>query len=217
MFARLDTGVLFWYLRNMTKSGLTSNQPPALFDMTREELRAAGIQLDAVTDGYSVKRNNSNEPAAPFVTRDLFAAIDQGWALLAAQVAALRAQSEHERQPLGSDIVQQPENSKPRTTGDSRLLFPDVQAELRALEIRLDCLPGEYRVNDATGSAATAYFTESLEDALQEGRRMAAAHGQYSTQGSCKPAKRRWRLKRMMGKARRRRFIQTHKHRVRRR
>ena len=100
------------------------------------------------------------------------------------------------------------------TTGDSRLLFPDVQAELRALGIRLDCLPGEYRVNVAAGSATTAYFTESLEDALQEGRRMAAAYAQYRTQSSCKPAKRRRRPKLMMGKARRQRFVQKVKHRV---
>ena len=106
----------------MTGTRLTTNQPPALFKVAREELRAAGILLNAMPDGYSVRRDDPNDAAAPFVTPDLFAAIDKGWALLAAQVAALRAQSEREQQPLGSDSAHRPENStlrhrplKPRT------------------------------------------------------------------------------------------------------
>ena len=102
------------------------------------------------------------------------------------------------------------------TTDDSRLLFPDVQAELRALGIRLDCLPGEYRVNVAAGSAATAYFTESLEDALQEGRRMAAAHAQCCANVSGKPAKTRRRWPKLMSpKTTKRRFIPARNRRVR--
>ena len=100
------------------------------------------------------------------------------------------------------------------TAGDSRLFFPDVQAKLRALGVRLDCLPGEYRVNVAAGGTATAYFTESLEDALQEGRRMAAAYAQYRTQSSCKPAMRRRRPKLMTAAARHRRRIRAHNRRV---
>ena len=99
----------------MIATGLTTNKPPALFDVAREDLRAAGILLNAVPDGYSVRRDDPNDPSSPFVTPDnLFAAIDQGWALLAAQVAPLRAQSKREQQPLGSDIAHRPENTKSR-------------------------------------------------------------------------------------------------------
>ena len=104
----------------MTGRQLTTNGPPALFDVAREELRAAGILLDAVQDGYSVRRDDPNEAAAAFVTPDLFTAIDQGWALLAAQLEALRTQSKREQQPLASDIADRPENSKSR----HRLLKP---------------------------------------------------------------------------------------------
>lgn len=98
----------------MTGRRLTINKPPALFELAREELRATGILLDAVPDGYSVRRDEPNDAATPCVTADLFAAIDQGWAFLAAQVAALRAQSEREQHPLGSEIADRPENSKSR-------------------------------------------------------------------------------------------------------
>jgi hypothetical protein len=45
--------------------------------------------------------------------------------------------------------------------------------ELRALGLLLRQSPGEYRVNFPHGTAATAYVTDDLQDALKRGREMA--------------------------------------------
>jgi hypothetical protein len=52
--------------------------------------------------------------------------------------------------------------------------FELAAAELRALGIILARLPGEYRVNYRSGSDATARMAETLDEALELGRSMAA-------------------------------------------
>jgi hypothetical protein len=52
--------------------------------------------------------------------------------------------------------------------------FQKALDELRRLGLVLQQAPGHYRVNFRDGTSATEYHTEDLEDALQEGRRMAA-------------------------------------------
>lgn len=110
-FAQLDTSVMFCYLTNMTGRQLTTIGLPALFDVARGELRAARILLNAVPDEYSVRHDDPNNAAEPFVPPDLFATINQGWALLSAQVAALGTQSEREQQPLGAEIAHRPKKT----------------------------------------------------------------------------------------------------------
>ena len=53
-------------------------------------------------------------------------------------------------------------------------LLEKVSAELRSLGLVLQQAPGEYRVNFRDGTRATEYQTESLKDALRQGREMAA-------------------------------------------
>jgi hypothetical protein len=100
----------------------------------------------------------------------------------------------------------------PSTVAPSR--FELVAAELRALGLALQRIPGEYRVNFRDGSEKTARFAEDLGEALEIGREMAdeaAANRVTAT----RPTRRRpWR-KRMTSKARRRRFIRAHNRRVR--
>lgn len=52
--------------------------------------------------------------------------------------------------------------------------FELATAELRALGITLARLPGEYRVNFQNGTEATAQTVETLDQALEAGRNMAA-------------------------------------------
>jgi hypothetical protein len=51
--------------------------------------------------------------------------------------------------------------------------FKDAFDELKALGIVLTQAPGEYRVNLALGARTGDYVTETLQDALNHGRRMA--------------------------------------------
>jgi hypothetical protein len=88
--------------------------------------------------------------------------------------------------------------------------FELVATELRALGIALARLPGEYRVNFRNGSDAIARMAETLGEALELGRSMAAdapagpAHG-----------KRRRRPRRMTPKAYNRRLRMAHLRRMR--
>ena len=61
-------------------------------------------------------------------------------------------------------------------TGDPPALsrFELAARELRALGITLTRLPGEYRINFRTGADATAHMVETLDQALELGRTMAA-------------------------------------------
>jgi hypothetical protein len=52
--------------------------------------------------------------------------------------------------------------------------FELAAAELRRLGITLARLPGEYRVNFRGGAEATAFCTDTLDDALALGKAMAA-------------------------------------------
>lgn len=53
--------------------------------------------------------------------------------------------------------------------------FETARAELRAIGVQLDTLPGEYRVNFRGATEATAYVTDDLVDAIEHGRAMAAS------------------------------------------
>ena len=103
---------------------------------------------------------------------------------------------------------------RPATYDELRSCFEIVAAELRALGITLQRLPGEYRVNFRNGGNATARMADDLDQALELGRVMAAdkAADQATTE---KRPRRRWRRKRMTPKARRRRFILGHNRRLR--
>jgi hypothetical protein len=92
--------------------------------------------------------------------------------------------------------------------------FELVSAELRALGLTLQRLPGEYCVNFRSGGDGTARFADDLDQALELGRAIAAekAAEQPTTK---RPPRRRWRRKRMTPKARRRRFILGHNRRLR--
>jgi hypothetical protein len=89
--------------------------------------------------------------------------------------------------------------------------FELAARELRLLGITLTRLPGEYRVNFRAGPDATALMVETLDQALELGRVMAAeapappgpAHG-----------KRGRRPLRMTPKAIRRRMIRAHNRRI---
>jgi hypothetical protein len=73
-------------------------------------------------------------------------------------------------------------------------------------------LPGEYRVNFRNGIDATARNADTLDEAVQLGRSMAA-----DAPASAAPAQgtRRRRPRRMTPKAIRRRMIRAHNHRMR--
>jgi hypothetical protein len=99
-------------------------------------------------------------------------------------------------------------------TGADQPLSPFELAatQLRALGITLARLPGEYRINFRNGADATARMAETLDEALELGRGMAAdapapagpAHG-----------KRRRRPRRMTPKAYNRRLRMAHLRRMR--
>jgi hypothetical protein len=98
-------------------------------------------------------------------------------------------------------------------TGNSPLSrFELTAAELRILGIALTRLPGEYRVNFRNGTDATAQTVETLDQALELGRGMAA-----DAPAPADPAqvKRRRRPLRMTPKAIRRRMIKAHNRRMR--
>jgi hypothetical protein len=98
-------------------------------------------------------------------------------------------------------------------TGDqSPSPFELAAAELRPLGITLARLPGEYRVNLRNGADATARMAETLDEAVEIGRSMAA-----DTPAPPGPAQgpRRRRPRRMTPKAIRRRMIRAHNHRMR--
>jgi hypothetical protein len=56
---------------------------------------------------------------------------------------------------------------------DCILPFEQAYEELRQCGIKLERLPGEYRINYMFGGEATARIVEQLEDALMQGRAMA--------------------------------------------
>ena len=89
-----------------------------------------------------------------------------------------------------------------------------VIAELRALGLTLEALPGEYCINFQNGSDKTAYFADDLDQAPALGREI-AAEAAIRRRKTTKLPRRRWRRKRMTAKARRRRFIRGHNRRVR--
>jgi len=90
-------------------------------------------------------------------------------------------------------------------TGDAALTpFEIVASELRALGITLSRLPGEYRINYRNGADATARSVETLAEALELGRAM-AADKPAKQEPTKKPRRRRWRRRRMTAKAWRRR------------
>jgi hypothetical protein len=98
------------------------------------------------------------------------------------------------------------------TGGPSPSPFELAVAELRALGIALARLPGEYRVNFRNAGEATARAAETLDEALELGRSMAA-----DAPAPARPAqgKRRRRPPRMTPKAQRRRMIRQHNRRMR--
>lgn len=70
--------------------------------------------------------------------------------------------------------------------------FECIAAELRRLGLTLRRLPGEYIVNFRNGSDRTARMVETLDEALEVGRQMAAE----TTTSS--PAHGRWRRRRKL-------------------
>jgi len=58
--------------------------------------------------------------------------------------------------------------------GEAPAPFELATAELRRLGITLARLPGEYRVNYENGTEATAQTVETIDQALEAGRNMAA-------------------------------------------
>jgi len=79
--------------------------------------------------------------------------------------------------------------------------FELAAAELRAIGIALTRLPGEYRVNYRDGQDATARVAETIDQALEAGRAMAADRPPAATRGP-----RRRRPLRMTPKAHNRRM-----------
>ena len=77
--------------------------------------------------------------------------------------------------------------------------FEIAAAELRKLGITLARLPGEYRVNFQNGTDATAQIAETIDEALDLGRAMAAERAEAQTH-SAGPRRRR-RPRRMTPKA----------------
>jgi len=91
--------------------------------------------------------------------------------------------------------------------------FELAAAELRKLGITLTSLPGEYRVNFRNGADATARTAETVDEALEAGRGMAAeavAAAPPTTRG-----KRRRRPRRMTPKAYNKRLRLAHMRRLR--
>jgi hypothetical protein len=100
----------------------------------------------------------------------------------------------------------------------SSSLFELAAAELRRTGIILQQRPGEYCVNVKSGSAATAYVTDDLADAIEHGRALAAALPSPEIPDppeSTRPKRRRRQPLRMTPKAIRRRMIRAHNHRLR--
>jgi hypothetical protein len=75
-------------------------------------------------------------------------------------------------------------------------------------------VPGEYCVNFRYGGDSTARMADDLDQALELSRAM-AAEKVADRAATKKPARRRWRGKRMTPKARTRRFILGHNRRLR--
>jgi len=91
--------------------------------------------------------------------------------------------------------------------------FELAEAELRKLGISLARLPGEYRVNFRGGTEATAFCTDSIEDALALGRAMAAERPATVSPGA--GPKRYRRPRRMTPKAYNKRLRMAHMRRLR--
>jgi hypothetical protein len=100
------------------------------------------------------------------------------------------------------------------TYDESRSRFEIIAAELHALSLTIQRLPGEYRVNFRNGGDGTARFADDLDQAAELGRVMAAEKAAEQPTVK-KPSRRLWRRKRMTPKARRRRFILGHNRRLR--
>jgi hypothetical protein len=90
--------------------------------------------------------------------------------------------------------------------------FELTAAELCSLGITVTRLPGEYRVNSRTGTDATARTVETLDQALELSRTMAA---EAPAPPSPAHGKRGRRPLRMTPKAVRRRMIRAHNRRMR--
>jgi hypothetical protein len=85
--------------------------------------------------------------------------------------------------------------------------FADAAAELRCLGLDLTRLPGEYRVNFHNGSESTAQIAETVDAALELGRKMAAERA-AAAPNSAGPRRRRRR--RMTPKAYNKRLRLAH-------
>ena len=97
-------------------------------------------------------------------------------------------------------------------TGDpSPSPFDLASAELRRLGITLTNLPGEYRVNFHHGADATARLAETLDEALELGRSLAAERPEPTRPTG---GKRRRRLRRMTPKAYNKRMRLKHLRRI---
>jgi hypothetical protein len=84
---------------------------------------------------------------------------------------------------------------------ESKSPFEIASDELRALGIRLRRLPGEYSVNFQGGGERSARLVETLTEALEIGRAMAAEA--KKEEGTLKrPRRRRWRRKPITPEAR---------------
>jgi hypothetical protein len=90
--------------------------------------------------------------------------------------------------------------------------FELAAAELRKLGITLSSLPGEYRVNFRNGADATARTAETVDEALEAGRGMAA---EAATAAPPARGKRRRRPRRMTPKAYNKRLRLAHMRRLR--
>jgi hypothetical protein len=90
-------------------------------------------------------------------------------------------------------------------------LFELAHAELHKLGITLARLPVEYRINFRNGADATARIVETLDEAIELGRALAA---EAPTTPAAERGRRRRPL-RMTPKAIRRRMIRAHNHRMR--
>jgi len=101
------------------------------------------------------------------------------------------------------------------STDGPRPSFATVSAELRKLGFIIRRYPGEYLINHRDGDEKTGRFAEDLAEALEIGRDMAAAREARRTSMRRRPKRRRRWRKQMTSKARRRRFIRAHNHRVR--
>ena len=93
-------------------------------------------------------------------------------------------------------------------TGDVPSPFELAELELRKLGIALTRLPGEYRVNFRGGSDATARTLETLAEALEAGRAMAAERAEANPTG--RGPRRYRRPRRMTPKAYNKRLRMAH-------